>query len=277
MIKVDINPTLFMGDNQPLSIIAGPCVIENESLCLQIAEKLVDVCNRLKANFIFKASFDKANRTSVESYRGPGMDRGLKILKTVKEQFSVPILTDIHEISQVGPVSEVAEILQIPAFLCRQTDLLLAAGKSERVVNIKKGQFMAPQDMENVVEKVTSTGNSKILLTERGYTFGYNNLVVDMRSLAIMRTLGFPVIFDATHSVQLPGGLGKASGGERKFVPPLSRAATAVGIDGLFLETHPNPLQAKSDGANSIPLDAIENIISQSVLIHELVGKSIPN
>ena len=277
MVQVEIAPSIRVGDGQPLLILSGPCVIEGENLCLEIAKALMANCNDSKANYVFKGSFDKANRTSVDAFRGLGLVEGLKILKAVKEKYSVPIITDIHEIHQVEPVAEVADILQIPAFLCRQTDLLLAAGQSGRVVNIKKGQFMAPQDMEHAIEKILSTGNSRILITERGFSFGYNNLVVDMRSLVILRAFGFPVIFDATHSVQLPGGQGKASGGQREFIVPLSRAAVAVGIDGLFLETHPNPSLAKSDGANSVPLQEIGQVISKSVKIHGLVDKSSTN
>ncbi len=269
-ISVKISDSISVGTGEPLLVISGPCVIENEIMCLEIATKLKDECHKLGISYIFKASFDKANRTCIDSFRGPGLEKGLEILKHIKDSLSVPILTDIHDISQIESVSQVADILQIPAFLCRQTDLLLEAGKSQCTVNIKKGQFMAPQDMQSAVEKVLSTGNKKVLLTERGTTFGYNNLVVDMRSLVIMRSLNVPVIFDATHSVQLPGGQGKSSGGQREFIPHLIRGAAAIGIDGLFLETHPNPESAKSDGPNSIPLSEIHNSLFQAVKIHDL-------
>ncbi len=266
-----------MGDSHPLVLISGPCVIESEELCLEIAAGVKAMCSRLGISYVFKASFDKANRTSASSFRGPGLITGLAILNRVKTSLNLPILTDIHEISQVGAAAEVVDILQIPAFLCRQTDLIVAAAKTGRTINIKKGQFMAPQDMKMAVDKVKQTGNHNVFLTERGFSFGYNNLIVDMRSLAIMRGLGVPVVFDGTHSVQLPGGMGASSGGQREFVPPLVRAAAAVGIDGLFLETHPDPSLAKSDGPNSIPLDQLESILRQGVKIHELVRQSTRN
>jgi 2-dehydro-3-deoxyphosphooctonate aldolase (KDO 8-P synthase) len=245
-------------------------VIEDEQTCMTVASHMVEVCARLGLAYVFKASFDKANRTSVDSFRGPGLDAGLEILAAVAARFRVPVVTDVHETAQVAKVASVVDVLQIPAFLCRQTDLLLAAAESGRVVNVKKGQFLAPEDMAAVVAKVRSTGNQRLLLTERGTSFGYHNLVVDMRGLVTMRELGTPVVFDATHSVQLPGGQGTSSGGRREFVPPLARAAAAVGIDGLFLETHPNPSEARSDGPNSLPLQDVEQVLRKVRDIHEL-------
>jgi 2-dehydro-3-deoxyphosphooctonate aldolase (KDO 8-P synthase) len=241
--------------NQPLVLIAGPCVIESEEHVHRMARAIGDIAGP----FVFKASFDKANRTSLSGYRGPGLHEGLRILAGVKRA-GYSILTDIHEPAQAAPVAEVADILQIPAFLCRQTDLLLEAGRTGRIVNIKKGQFVAPQDIARAAEKVASTGNSQVLLTERGSSFGYNNLVVDMRGLRIMRDLGWPVVFDATHSVQLPSGAGAASGGQPQFIEPLSRAAVAVGIDGLFVEVHDAPERALSDGANALRLDLLPEL-----------------
>jgi 2-dehydro-3-deoxyphosphooctonate aldolase (KDO 8-P synthase) len=270
----EISPGVKVGRDSRLLVIAGPCVIEAEELCLQIAGQMKDICAELGLAYVFKASFDKANRTSVKSFRGPGLDQGLEILAKVKESCSLPVLTDIHEPAQVPAVAEVADILQVPAFLCRQTDLLLAAGESGRTVNIKKGQFLAPEDMRPVVEKVRATGNNRVMLTERGTTFGYHNLVVDMRSLAVMAEAGVPVVFDATHSVQLPGGQGDASGGRREFVFPLARAAAAIGIDALFLEVHPQPEQALSDGPNSLPLAEVADILHKVTEIHELVRES---
>ena len=277
MIEVNITPSISLGEAHPLVVISGPCVIESEDLCILVAKTLKFICKKLGASYVFKASFDKANRTSIQSFRGPGLKEGLKILKNVKNELDVPILTDIHECGQVDAVADAVDVLQIPAFLCRQTDLLLAAGKSGKPINIKKGQFMAPDDMRPVVEKIMSTGNKKIFLTERGCSFGYHNLIVDMRSLVIMRSIGVPVIFDATHSVQLPGGQGNSSGGQREFVSHLARAALAVGVDGIFLETHPCPLEAKSDGLNSLPLEHMEEMIKQSVAIHEFIKKHTSN
>ncbi|MBW2520994.1 MAG: 3-deoxy-8-phosphooctulonate synthase [Deltaproteobacteria bacterium] len=250
-----------LGGQSPLVLIAGPCVIESEAHTLSIADKLKEITERVGISLIFKASFDKANRTSVTSYRGPGLEAGLKILDRVKSTTGVPVLTDVHDVSQVQPTAEVVDVLQIPAFLSRQTDLLLAAGSSGRIVNVKKGQFQAPWDMANAIEKVRSTGNHKIVLTERGTCFGYNNLVTDMRSLVIMRRFGCPVVFDATHSVQLPGGSGEKSGGQREFVSPLSRAAVAIGIDALFWEVHDCPEKALCDGPNSLPLSEVESLL----------------
>ncbi|ABA89185.1 3-deoxy-D-manno-octulosonate-8-phosphate synthase [Syntrophotalea carbinolica DSM 2380] len=259
------------GGNHPVALIAGPCVMENEAHTLAIARQLLEVKNELGVGVVFKASFDKANRTSVSAYRGPGLESGLRILDKVRQQTGLPIVSDIHDVSQVEAAAEVLDILQIPAFLCRQTDLLLAAGRSGKVVNIKKGQFLAPWDMANAVAKVASTGNDRILLTERGTSFGYNNLVVDMRSLAVMRELGCPVVFDATHAVQLPGGAGTSSGGQRQFVAALSRAAVAVGVDGLFWEVHPDPDRALCDGANSLPLDQVKKTLKEMMAIDAIV------
>ena len=260
-----------IGGNRPLVLIAGPCVIESESLTLHAAERLMTICNGIAMPLIFKASYDKANRTSATSFRGPGMREGLQILAKVKESLGLPILTDVHSIEEIGPVAEVADVLQIPAFLCRQTDLIDAAARSGRVINIKKGQFLAPWDMRNVVDKALSTGNSQIILTERGASFGYNNLVSDMRSLPIMRKTGYPVVYDATHSVQLPGGLGGASGGQREFVEYLSRAAVATGVDGIFLEVHEDPENALCDGPNSIKLADLPPLLKKLKAIDAII------
>ena len=256
-----------------LAVFAGPCVAESRDLCLRVAEHMAAVCDRLGVQYIFKASFDKANRSSGESFRGPGIDAGLAMLEAVKGQFGLPVITDVHESAQAAQVAAVADFLQIPAFLCRQTDLLAACAATGRPVNVKKGQFLAPEDMAGVIGKLRAAGCRDILLTERGTTFGYHNLVVDMRSLAAMRALGVPVVFDATHSVQLPGGLGKASGGQRQYVPYLARAAAAVGIDALFLEVHPDPDHALSDGPNSLDFAAAAQTIEQVKAIYELTGQ----
>ncbi|MBI4873914.1 MAG: 3-deoxy-8-phosphooctulonate synthase [Acidobacteria bacterium] len=255
---------IVFGGGAPLALIAGPCVIESEEHVRFLAEKI-----SAAGPFVFKASFDKANRSSLYGYRGPGLKEGLRILATVKAA-GFAILSDIHEPAQAAPVAEVADILQIPAFLCRQTDLLVEAGRTGRVVNIKKGQFVAPHDFRLAVDKVASTGNTRILCTERGSCFGYNNLVVDMRSLVILRGFGFPVVFDATHSVQLPGGAGTSSGGQAQFIEPLARAATAVGIDGLFVEVHEAPEKALSDGPNALRLDRLEPLLSGLRRLHSL-------
>jgi 2-dehydro-3-deoxyphosphooctonate aldolase (KDO 8-P synthase) len=249
------------GPGRPLLWILGPCVIESHELTLRIASTLAELAARLKIPVVFKASFDKANRTSGKSFRGPGLRDGMKTLAAVKERTGLPLLTDIHETHQVGPAAEVCDVLQVPAFLARQTDLVQAAGRSGRVVNVKKGQFMAPWDMRHVVAKMEEVGNRRLLLTERGASFGYNTLVADMRSIPWMQDLGFPVIFDATHSVQMPGGAGDKSGGDRRMVPHLARAAVAAGCDGLFLETHPRPDEALSDGPNMIALDDLPALI----------------
>jgi 2-dehydro-3-deoxyphosphooctonate aldolase (KDO 8-P synthase) len=257
----------------PLAIIAGPCVIESETLCLDIAAKFFEIAMRTGVLPIFKASFDKANRTSVESYRGPGLDEGLRILEKVRSEIGLPVLTDIHEPYQAQPVAEVVDILQIPAFLCRQTDLLVAAGKTGKPVNIKKGQFLAPNDMSFSAKKVESTGNKRILLTERGQFFGYHDLVVDMRSLVRLSSLGYPVIFDASHSVQRMGGVAGVSGGSPEFIEPLARAAVATGVvSAVFVETHPDPVRALSDGPNMLPLDRLEKLIESLVRIINTLG-----
>ena len=260
---------LTIGDGR-LTLIAGPCMAETMEVCLETAEFLKNLTAELNVQYIFKASYDKANRSSEGGRRGPGLERGLEYLAAVKERYGVPVITDVHESEEVPRVAEVADFLQIPAFLCRQTDLLHAAGRSGRPVNIKKGQFMAPEDMQGALEKVRSTGNNRVMLTERGTTFGYHNLVVDMRSLVTMRGFGVPVVFDATHSVQLPGGLGNASGGRREFIAPLARAAAAVGIDVLFTEVHPRPDEAWSDGPNSLNFKQIREILSKVKQIHDL-------
>lgn len=267
--KVELGDIVF-GDGA-LVFMAGPCVIESRECCLHIARELGAIASRTGSKLVFKASFDKANRTSIDSFRGPGLEKGLEILKEVKETLGLPIVTDIHESHQAAPVAEVADIIQIPAFLCRQTDLLLAAGETGKVVNVKKAQFLAAEDMANVISKIESTGNRRILLTERGTSFGYHNLVADMRNLPEMRELGYPVIFDATHSVQRPGGAGKSSGGDGWLAPVLARAAVATGCDGVFMETHHNPREALSDKANAIPLDRIEGLWKTLSAINELV------
>jgi len=271
MVKEIVIGNIKIGGTRPLVLIAGPCVMESEADTLHCAERLMTIANGVAVPLIFKASYDKANRTSVTSYRGPGIKEGLRILAKVKEALGVPVLSDIHSIEQVAPAAEVLDVLQIPAFLCRQTDLVVAAAKSGRVINIKKGQFLAPWDMENVVEKALSAGNERIILTERGVSFGYNNLVSDMRSIPIMRKTGFPVVFDATHSVQLPGGQGGTSGGQREFVEYLGRAAVATGIDGIFMEVHENPEKALCDGPNSIRLDDLPALLKKLKAIDAIV------
>jgi 2-dehydro-3-deoxyphosphooctonate aldolase (KDO 8-P synthase) len=260
-----------IGGDGPLAVIAGPCVIESRESALRHAAALKERADRVGVPYIFKASYDKANRSSVDSFRGLGLDKGLAILAEVKAKIGVPVLTDVHETAQVAAVKDVADILQIPAFLCRQTDFVAAVAQSGRVVNVKKGQFLAPWDMRNVIDKILSTGNQQILVTERGASFGYNNLVSDMRSLVVMREMGYPVVFDATHSLQLPGGLGNASGGERKYIPALARAGVATGIDALFMEVHENPDQALSDGPNSLALENFEALLRKVKEIDALV------
>lgn len=269
MNLVQINDNLIIGEGHSLALIAGPCVIESEDFTLKMATEIAKVCDRLDINFIFKTSFDKANRTSLDSFRGQSLEEGLRILQRVKDEVGVPVLTDIHESHQAAIVGEVVDVLQIPAFLCRQTDLLLAAAATERVVNVKKGQFLAPWDMRNVIKKLESAGAKNILLTERGTSFGYNTLVVDFRALPQMRELGYPIVFDATHSVQMPGGQGDKSGGQRQFVPYMARAAAAVGIDALFMEVHENPHVAMSDGPNMVPLAQLEGILRQVISIRQ--------
>ena len=273
MNTIDIGGKFTIGDGK-LTIFSGPCMAESAEICLETARFLRDLCGELGINYVFKASYDKANRSSGASRRGPGLEKGLEILAEVKRTLGVPVITDIHESEEAKPVAAVADILQIPAFLCRQTDLLHAAGKTGRPVNIKKGQFMAPEDMKGAIGKVNETGNTAVMLTERGTSFGYHNLVVDMRSLVTMRNLGVPVVFDATHSVQLPGGLGNASGGQREFVRPLARAAAAIGIDVFFAEVHPCPERALSDGPNSLDFKLAETVIKEVKLIHDTLGKT---
>lgn len=260
-----------VGETAPLLVIAGPCVIEDESTTVAIARELKEIQKRLNIPLVFKASFDKANRTSIHSYRGPGITAGLDLLDFIRARFELPVLADVHRVSEIEKAVQVLDVIQIPAFLCRQTDLLTAAGRTGRPVNIKKGQFLSPWDMRFVIEKITGAGNEQILLTERGTSFGYNNLVVDMRSLPILSGFGYPVIFDATHSVQLPGGSEGISGGERQFVPFLARAAVAAGVQGVFLEVHTDPEKALCDGANSWPLDRLETLLRGLMAIHEIV------
>lgn len=271
---VEVDRGVAFGDGS-LSFIAGPCVIESRKMALDLAARLVEVANELSVNFVFKASFDKANRTSVDSYRGPGIEEGLDILAEIRSEFEVPVITDVHEPWQCAKVAEVCDILQIPAFLARQTDLVVAAGETGAVINVKKGQFMAPEDMTNVIRKIESTGNKRIVLCERGASFGYRNLVADMRSLLIMRETGYPVVFDATHSVQRPGGLGTGSGGDGKFAPALARAAVATGIDGVFMETHVNPAKALSDAANAIAFKEVKALWKRLLAIHAVVNGAV--
>jgi 2-dehydro-3-deoxyphosphooctonate aldolase (KDO 8-P synthase) len=258
---------ILVGSGQPLLLIGGPCALESEEIARLVATTLKDICARIGIGYVFKASYDKANRTSLSSFRGPGMKEGLAILARIRRDIGVPVISDVHEVSQVEAAAEVLDILQIPAFLCRQTDLLAAAARTGKPVNVKKGQFVSPWDMTNAVNKLRGAGGSKIMLVERGASFGYNNLVVDMRSLPVMRSFGCPVIYDATHSVQLPGGAGGTSGGQREFIVPLARAAIATGIDGLFMEIHPQPEEALCDGPNSLPLDGIEPVLRQLLRI----------
>ncbi len=262
---------LELGAGKPLALIAGPCVIEGRESAIRHASLLKEVTDRVGVPFIYKSSYDKANRTSLESYRGPGIEKGLEILAEVKEKVGVPVLTDVHEKEQVRLVKKVADILQIPAFLCRQTDFVMEVARSGKAVNVKKGQFLAPWDLQNVVDKIVSTGNENVIVTERGVSFGYNNLVADMRSLAVLRDLGYPVVFDATHSLQLPGGIGKASGGQRQFISSLAQAGVAVGIDAVFMEVHEDPERALSDGPNSLPLKELEGLLRRLKKIDTVV------
>ena len=266
---INVKGVKFGGTN-PLALIAGPCVIESREGCMAIADRLVKMSKRQNVPFVFKASYDKANRTSINSYRGPGIAKGLEILAAIKEKYNVPVLTVVHSVEEIHIASKVVDIIQLPAFLIRQTDLVVAAGESGAVVNVKKAQFAAPWDMAQVVKKIETTGNRKILLTERGASFGYNTLVADMRSLIIMRETGYPVIFDATHSVQSPGGQGDTSGGDGRFAPYLAKAAAAVGVDGMFIETHPDPLQAMSDGPNMIPTKDLSRLWKKLNAIDEV-------
>jgi len=272
--QVKINDKVIFGGNKPLVLIAGPCVIESPSGTLKIAEAIQKITSKLKVPFVFKASFDKANRTSIHSFRGPGLYEGLKVLSQIKTKLGVPILSDVHDVDQAQMAGEILDIIQIPAFLCRQTDLIVAAAKTGKAVNVKKGQFMAPWDISGIVKKMQESGNQRLLLTERGVSFGYNNLVSDFRSLPIMRSSGYPVVFDATHSVQKPGGLGHASGGESQYIPLLARCAAAAGVDAIFLETHPNPSKALSDGPNTLPLKDLEKLLKTLIAIDRLTDKN---
>ncbi|MCP4395233.1 MAG: 3-deoxy-8-phosphooctulonate synthase [Alphaproteobacteria bacterium] len=267
--------SVTIGNNLPVTLISGPCQIESRDHALMMAEELVKITDKLGMSFVFKASFDKANRTSIDTPRGVGLDKGLEILAEIKKKIGCPTLTDIHEKEQCAPVAEVVDILQIPAFLCRQTDLLVEAAKTGAVVNVKKGQFLAPWDMKNVVKKISDSGNDNILLTDRGTSFGYNTLVSDMRGLPTMAATGYPVIFDATHSIQQPGGQGTTSGGQREFAPILARAATAIGLGGVFIECHDTPDKALSDGANSIRLDEIESVL-KILMEFDVIAKKYP-
>lgn len=262
-----------VGPPHPLLLIAGPCVLESEDLARETAAALKEIADRLSIPFVFKSSFDKANRTALDSYRGPGLVEGLKILARIRQDFNVPVISDVHETNQVKEASAVLDVLQIPAFLCRQTDLLVAAARSGKAINLKKGQFVSPWDMANAVNKIRAAGNRNLMLCERGFALGYNNLVVDMRSLPVLHSLGCPVIFDATHSVQLPGGAGGSSGGQREFIPPLARAAVAAGIDGIFMEVHPQPEKALCDGPNSMPLNRVETLLKTLLKIHAVVSE----
>lgn len=274
MNKVKVG-NFTIGGGEKLTLLAGPCVLESMDRCLLIGRTVKEICQRLDINYVFKASFDKANRSSFHSFRGPGLEKGLEMLNNIKKELNVPIVTDIHETYQAEPAAKVADILQIPAFLCRQTDLLHAAAQTGRVVNVKKGQFLAPEDMRNVVDKLHESGCEQIMLTERGASFGYHNLVVDMRSLPIMRSFGYPVVMDGTHSVQLPGGNGTTSAGNREYVEYLVRAAVGAGVDALFLEVHDNPDEALSDGANMVYLDKLEALLQDAVAIHEIVRHKV--
>ena len=268
--EVKINDKITVG-NGKIFLFGGPCVIESEDLVMEIAKKMKEITEKLGIQYVFKASFDKANRSSIHSYRGPGLEKGLEILSRVKEKYGLPIVSDIHESWQCKEAATVLDVLQIPAFLCRQTDLLIAAGETGKAINIKKGQFLAPWDMKNIVVKMEESGNKNIMLCERGSTFGYNNMVVDMRGLLEMRKFNYPVVFDATHSVQKPGGLGTATSGDREYVYPLLRAALAVGVDAIFAEVHPNPVEAKSDGPNMLYLKDLEEVLKTAIEIDKIV------
>lgn len=278
VINIDIplgRDTIKIGGSNPLVLVAGPCVIEGHEKTIRTAERLKDIASESSISLIFKSSYDKANRTSLHSYRGPGILEGLSILNEVKIKVGIPILSDIHRFEEIDQAAQVLDVLQIPAFLCRQTDFIIETAKTGKVINLKKGQFLAPWDMKNIIEKVESVGNEKILLTERGTSFGYNNLVADMRSLPIMRGFGYPVVFDATHSIQLPGGKGTASDGQREFVTNISRAAVAVGIDAIFVEVHEDPDQALCDGPNSISLDSLPKLLMQIRKIDDIVKERL--
>jgi len=281
-----VTHSLKLGDHtwnpgDPLFVFAGPCVIEDEELCLFTAEKLSKICDRLGITYVFKASYDKANRSSIKSFRGPGLEKGVEILAKVKSEIGVPVLTDVHDVQEVAYAAEVVDVLQIPAFLCRQTSLVHAAAKFGRAVNVKKGQFLSPWDAKNIVEKVEEGAHAagkepNLSLTERGASFGYQNLVVDMKAFPAMREFGYPVVFDCTHSVQLPGGLGHATGGQREFIEPLARAAIGAGIDGLFMEAHPEVSEAKSDKTNQIPLDKAEGFLTRIKGLHDFIRETLP-
>jgi 2-dehydro-3-deoxyphosphooctonate aldolase (KDO 8-P synthase) len=275
-VRAEIGKGVVCGDGQRLMVIAGPCVVEDKSLALDVAAHMQDVCRRLDIQYVFKASYDKANRTSLSGYRGPGREGGLHALSEIGRQLNIPVLTDIHESADAAVAAEHVDVLQIPAFLCRQTDLLLAAAATGKAVNVKKGQFLAPWDMKNVVDKLRGGGAANVLVTERGTSFGYNTLVVDYRGLPQLRASSAPVIFDVTHSVQQPGGQGASSGGQREYAGALARAAVAVGVDGLFLETHPDPDKAPSDGPNMIPLHRMEALLQQLVMIRQVVATTGP-
>jgi len=274
MVKtVTLNKQVRFGGGHPFVLIAGPCVIESPAGALKIAAELKKITKRLGVGFVFKASYDKANRTSIKSFRGPGIVEGLTVLAQIKAKLGVPVLSDVHSVEEATMAGEVLDIIQIPAFLCRQTDLIVAAAKTGKVVNVKKGQFLAPWDVSGIIKKMEEAGNRKLLLTERGSSFGYNTLVTDFKGLAAMRKLGYPVIFDATHSVQKPGGLGHASGGESEYIPLLARCAAAAGVDGIFIETHPNPAKALSDGPNMLPLNKVEALLKDLVAIDRIAKK----
>jgi 2-dehydro-3-deoxyphosphooctonate aldolase (KDO 8-P synthase) len=262
-----------IGKGNPLVLIAGPCVIENEEITFATAARLREICDDLELSFIFKSSYDKANRTSMSSFRGPGMEKGLRILNDVRNKFAVPVISDVHSVEEVKPAAEVLDALQIPAFLSRQTDLILSSSRTGKPVNIKKGQFLAPWDVKHVIEKFVSTGNKNLMITERGTSFGYHNLVVDFRGFPVIRSFGYPVFFDVTHSLQLPGGEGVRTGGQREFAEPLARAAVAAGVDGLFIEVHPNPNHALSDASSMLPLNEIETLLRRLKAIFETVRK----
>jgi 2-dehydro-3-deoxyphosphooctonate aldolase (KDO 8-P synthase) len=267
--------SILIGRSNPLILIAGPCVIESEKLVLEIAERIVKITAKYKIPYIFKSSYLKANRLSIDSFTGPGIEKGLKIIEKVRKEFEVPVLTDVHSAEEARIAGEVADVVQVPAFLCRQTDIVIAAGKTGRAVNLKKGQFLAPEDMSSIVRKVESTGNKNILLTERGTTFGYHNLVVDMRSLVILRKNGYPVVFDATHSLQLPGGGGKVSSGQPQFIIAMARAAVACGCDALFVETHPDVKKALSDAKSMLPLEQLDTLLRQVTKIDQMMKENL--
>ncbi len=272
--EIKINKNLSIGGKNPLFLIGGPCVIESKDHSLSMAGKIKTICDEFKIPFIFKSSFDKANRSFLDSFRGPGLEQGMEILSTVKKQIGVPVLSDVHETWQVSHAAKVLDIIQIPAFLCRQTDLIVAAAKTQKPINVKKGQFLSPQDMKNVIEKIQRHNNHQILLTERGTSFGYNNLVVDIRSIPAMKMFGFPVVIDAAHSVQKPGGEGRFSGGDREFIPIIARAGVSAGADGVFLEVHDNPQEAKSDGLNSLNINDLRDLLSLLLDLREALRKA---